>query len=323
MKLLFVGDVMLGRGVNEVLKKESPQYVWGNTLPIFRQADLRICNLECVLSDRGQRWQKPAKAFYFRSDAKNVEVLKTAGIDIVSNANNHALDFGYEALSDMLHLLDEQGIAHAGAGNDKQAAAQAAIVGRLGFLAFTDNEPKWEASKDKGGTLFFPVDADDQRATDFFSQVKQLKKKVDFLIVSAHWGPNWGYRPQSNHISFAHSLIDAGADVIFGHSCHVFQGVEIYKGRPILYSTGDFIDDYAVDVTERNDESFIFMVEINDDNDIASLRLYPTVIENFQANLAEKKRAEKIAQKMIELCDEFKTRAVWEADNGLLLITNK
>ncbi|CAG0989427.1 partial putative polyglutamine synthesis accessory protein, partial [Anaerolineae bacterium] len=116
MKFLFVGDVMLGRLVNDILQERPPAYPWGDNLPIFRDADIRICNLECVISDRGTPWTITPKVFHFRSDARNVKTLKIAGINVVSLANNHALDYGYQALFDMLKILDNAGIHRAGAG---------------------------------------------------------------------------------------------------------------------------------------------------------------------------------------------------------------
>lgn len=86
---------------------------------------------------------------------------------------------------------------------------------------------------------------------NFLRHIENLQKEVDFLIVSAHWGSNWGYYPPKEHISIGHAMIDAGADLIFGHSCHVFRGIEVYKNRPIIYSTGDFIADYAIDEIEK------------------------------------------------------------------------
>lgn len=312
MRFLFVGDVMLGRLVNDVLQGESAAYPWGNTLPVFRDADVRICNLECVISDRGSPWAVTPKVFHFRSDLRNVGVLKTAGIDSVSLANNHTLDFEYEAMFEMLKILDNAGIHHAGAGIDIDEASRPArwkINGKtIGFIAFTDNEPDWEATKEKPGIFYVPIDIQDDRAKMLFEIIRTTKKEVHFLIVSTHWGPNWGYRPQPNHISFGHHLIDAGADIVFGHSCHVFQCIEIYRGRPIIYSAGDFVDDYAVDEIERNDESFIFTVEARD-SQICKLRLYPTMISNFQAEMARHADAERIVSKMQKLCTEFKTPA--------------
>jgi poly-gamma-glutamate capsule biosynthesis protein CapA/YwtB (metallophosphatase superfamily) len=323
LKIIFVGDIMLGRLVNQVLKNESLSYPWGNTLPIFEKADLRIGNLECVISDRGSPWNVTPKVFHFRSDAKNVETLKTAGINGVSLANNHTLDFEYEGMFEMLRILDDAGIYHAGAGANLQDAARPALFEvsgkKIALIAFSDNEPGWEATSERPGIFHVPTDPEDNRAKDLFERVRQTGNEVDILIASAHWGPNWGYRPRKNQISFGYRLIDAGADIVFGHSCHVFQGIELYQGRPILYSTGDFVDDYAVDEIDRNDESFIFTTEISDDKTF-QLRLYPILIRHFQARLAEKNGAKKIALKMEKLCRELNTTARWHEEESYLEI---
>ena len=109
---------MLGRLVNEVLRREPPESPWGDTLPLFQQADWRMCNLECVLSDRGSPWDETPKAFHFRSDARNVAVLQAARINAVSLANNHSLDYGYDAMLECLHVLDQAGTQRAGAGRN-------------------------------------------------------------------------------------------------------------------------------------------------------------------------------------------------------------
>ena len=121
-ELLLLGDCMLGRLVNEVLENSEPDYPWGDTLPILHSADWLFCNLECVISDQGTPWSAYPKAFHFRSAAKNIAVLKSARADAVSVANNHVLDFGYEALSEMLEILDRAGIVHSGAGLDHEQA---------------------------------------------------------------------------------------------------------------------------------------------------------------------------------------------------------
>jgi poly-gamma-glutamate capsule biosynthesis protein CapA/YwtB (metallophosphatase superfamily) len=323
MKILLVGDVMLGRLVNEVLKTKPLKFPWGDTLPIFTKADYRLCNLECVISDIGRPWSKPAKLFHFRSDSKNIQVLKAANIDAVSLANNHALDFEYDALFQMLYLLSQNGISRAGAGKDLSEAAGLSIceiVGtKIGLISFTDNEPVWEATKDKPGIFYVPIKLEDPRAQNLLEIVNQAKKKIDFLIVSAHWGPNWGHYPPDDHQAFARALIDAGVDIIYGHSPHIFRGIEIYNQRPILYSTGNFIDDYAVDEVERNDQSFIFIIETKG-KEVSGLKIYPTVIRNFQALKAKTPEAEEIMNKMVQLCSELGTQAVWKPKEDCLEI---
>jgi poly-gamma-glutamate synthesis protein (capsule biosynthesis protein) len=323
MKLLFVGDVMLGRLVNQVLKREPPEYPWGDTLTVLRQADCRICNLECVVSDRGRPWGLTPKAFHFRSDAKNVSALTAAGITAVSVANNHTLDFEYDAMFKMLRILDRAGIRHAGAGENLGRASQPALLeisdARIGLVAFTDNEPGWEATDLSPGVFYVPIDLRDARAAKLLETVRNTKGEVDLLILSAHWGGNWGYSPPSNHRLFARALIDAGADIIFGHSCHVVRGVEIYQGRPILYSSGNFIDDYAVDEIERNDRSLIFMLE-TEAGTLTRIRLYPTVIRRYQARMAAGAESEEIAAKMRQLCADLNTTAGWREKDRCLEI---
>lgn len=323
MRMLLTGDVMLGRLVNQALKHRDPDYVWGDTLPLFRAGDVRICNLECVLSDRGRPWSAPPKVFHFRSDAKNAAALAAAGIDMVSIANNHVLDYEYVALLDMLDLLERTGIRYAGAGRNRDEARRPAVLERNGkrvaMIAVTDNEPHWEATAELPGTFYTPINTDDQRAAELLALVSETAKHAAILIVSLHWGPNWGYDPPGEHVMFARALIDAGADVVFGHSPHVFRGIEIYKEKPILYSAGDFIDDYAVDEIERNDESFVFTIDA-EEHSVIEITLYPTLISGFQARRADPGSARRIAAKMQALCGKLGTRSSWNAAGQRLLI---
>ncbi len=323
VRLAFVGDVMLGRMVNDRLRHVDPGYPWGDTKSLFRIADWRACNLECVISDRGRPWSQTPKAFHFRSDAKNVSVLKAAAIDAVSVANNHTLDFEYDAMLEMLRLLDRNGIHRAGAGIDLAEAMRPSISTAngisLAMIAFTDNEPEWQAGPQTPGLFYLPIDVSDERAEALFTTVKETRKRADLVVVSAHWGPNWGYEPPAAHVRFAHALIDAGADIVFGHSGHVFQGIEIYNRRPILYCTGNFVDDYAVDEIDRNDESFVFALEYRSSL-MHRILLHPTVIENCQARRARGERARSIASKMERLCAQLGTQASWLEDASILEI---
>ena len=320
-RLAMVGDVMLGRGVNEILHHASVNYPWGNLLHLFGEANFRICNLECALSDRGEPW--PDKAFHFRTDTKNVAVLGAAHFNAVSLANNHALDFGFEALSDTLTILDGAGIAHAGAGKNIAEAFRPAIARAgartIGLVAFTDNEPDWEAGPHRPGIAYVPADFAEERARFLFDTIEQARTNCDILVVAAHWGPNWGYEPPPRQVPFARRMIDLGADVVFGHSGHVFRAVEIYRGRPILYCAGNFVDDYAVDEVERNDESFIFFTDIGPAGP-SRLRLYPTLIAGCQAFLAPANRAGEIAHKMKRLCAKIGTQTLWHEPERYLEI---
>lgn len=310
LKLLLVGDVMLGRLVNECLQKEAPRYPWGDTLPLFQKADWRACNLECVISDHGTPWARSPKAFHFRSDARNLAVLKAAQIDAVSLANNHTLDFNHRGMAEMLRLLDQTHVAHSGAGLNAEDATRLAVSEvkgvRIGLLSFTDNEPGWEAGPEHPGVYYVPVDHPDERTADLLRRVRAAGAEVDVLIIAAHWGGNWGCHPPEKHVTLAHDLIRAGAHVIFGHSAHVCRGVEIFERGLILYSTGDFVDDYAVDPIERNDRSWAFEVHV-ENKQVRSLHLHPTVIRECQARLAGKAEAQAMIAGMKELCAQMGT----------------
>lgn len=323
MELAFVGDVMLGREVNEHLRFVAAATPWDDTLPLLAPADLRIANLECALSDRGSPWMPEHKAFHFRSDSKNVAVLTAARIDAVSLANNHALDFGEDALLDTLTILERAGIACAGAGIDAAHAMQAARLRhnglRVALLACTDNEPTWAAGPRCPGVWYVPIDAGDRRARVLLRAVERERPDADIVIVALHWGSNWGRAPEPGQAAFARALIDAGADVIYGHSPHVFRGIGIYRGRPVLYGTGDFIDDYAVSPTEPNDESFVFTLAFERAAP-RRLHLYPTLIDACQAHRARGDRARDIAMKMRALCAALGVEAQWQADDRLEIV---
>ncbi|WP_048810076.1 CapA family protein [Candidatus Methylacidiphilum infernorum] len=323
MRIILVGDVMLGRKVDEWLEKADFSYPWGDLLPLFRCADWKGCNLECVMTDLDQPEDLPPKIFRFSSKLKNIEVLKEAGIRAVSLANNHVLDWGTEALAEMLDGLDALGILHSGAGMNREECRRPAVDHihgfKIGFLAFSDNEPSWEASESKPGIHYVPIEPNDPRAKFLFKLVQKTKSQVDFLIVSAHWGPNWGFEVPSEHLDFAHRLIENGADLVYGHSPHVFRAVEVFHGKVVLYSCGDFIDDYSVDPYFRNDWSFVFLLGIEKAK-IVSVRLFPVVISNFRAQKAKGREAREILEKMVSLCRALGTTVHWEKEKAYGLI---
>ncbi len=319
MLIALLGDVMLGRLVNERLRRAGAEYPWGDTDSVLRRADLTVANLECVLAAGGE--PEPGKVFHFRSDPKNVASLRTAGIGMVSLANNHVLDYGAGAFREMLPALDSAGILHAGAGLDGDAARRPAVRRvsgtAVGLIAFTDNQPDWEA--DRGpGVFYVPAVGSDRRVTELLELVRRTKARVELLIVSAHWGPNWGSGAPPEHRELGRALIEAGADVVYGHSPHIFRGVELFRNRPIIYSAGDFVDDYAVDPLERNDQSFIFLLSA-DGGTPRTLSLHPTLITDFQVRLAGRS-SRQIAERMQRLSRHLGTASSWDAAGGFLEI---
>jgi len=306
---------MLGRGVNEVLKSGlRPEQPWGNVLPLLGSADLRIINLECALTDHTQQWTRTSKVFHFRADPCAVEVLKAARVDCCSLANNHTLDFEERGLLDTLKHLEEAGIEYAGAGRDEEEAARPAFLeartsraGRVALVAFTDNEPPFAAGPDRPGTNYLRVSLEPEVLDRVETAITSARAEgASIVVFSNHWGPNMVERPNALFRRFARAVIDRGADVYYGHSAHLFQGVEIYRGRPILYDTGDFIDDYAVDERLRNDRSFLFKVSLEGSR-LRRLELFPVKLHYARTELAAGDEKEATFDRMESLSGEMGT----------------
>src|SRR5215204_716535 len=324
--LALMGDVMLGRRVAEALNYHmGPEEPWGSVMALLDAADLRIINLECAITDNGQPWTRTAKVFHFRAPPSAIETLRTARIDACSLANNHTLDFEEQGLLDTLEHLDAADIRHAGAGRNQEEAVDPAILivpaehtHRVALLAFTDNEPSFAAGPDRPGTNYLPVSLRPEvlrRVERAVSTVREMG--VDTVVFSNHWGPNMVQRPKEIFRRFARAVIDLGVDIYYGHSAHVFQGVEIYHGKPILYDTGDFIDDYAVNRKLRNDWSFFFRVSVEEGR-FERLDLIPVKLSYARVDLATGGEREIILDRMEHLSAEMGT--VFARRKGALML---
>jgi poly-gamma-glutamate capsule biosynthesis protein CapA/YwtB (metallophosphatase superfamily) len=362
MQILFAGDVMLGRLVNKVLANAQFTYVWGDTIDIIKRADFSLINLECPVSSKGKEWNKTFKVFHFRANLDAIQVLNSASIDYVSLANNHILDYDIEALLDTLDILDKNNISHSGAGRNLKEAVKPAIIEkklkpkpsnnhdsyynvdneevnnndskntiRIGLISLTDNEPEWEAKYDQAGINYIPTALDpDRYYYRLQNYIENAKKQSDLVIVSSHVGPHFRETPSMKYVNFAHKIIDFGADIYWGHSNHMPQGIELYKhndsNKIILYDCGDFIDDYAIDSNYRNDLSFIFLLHFlmdknhklsnnnrNNGNILlqnSMIELIPTKISNFMVNTipVDDNDADLIIKRMTKRCSSLGTK---------------
>jgi poly-gamma-glutamate capsule biosynthesis protein CapA/YwtB (metallophosphatase superfamily) len=306
--LALTGDVMLGRGVNETLRATRPEGPWGDVLPLLASADLRVINLECAITEHERPWSRTFKVFHFRADPPAVEVLRAARVDACSLANNHTLDFEEQGLLDTLAHLEAAGIRYAGAGRNLEEAARPVLLeGGVALVAFTDNEPPFAAGPDKPGTNYLPISVEPEvlrRVEEAMEAAREAGART--IVFSNHWGPNMVERPRESFRRFARAVMDRGADVYYGHSAHVFQGVEIHRGKPILYDTGDFIDDYAVDPSLRNDRSFLFRVSM-EGGDLERLELFPVALPYARVELAKGAEREAIIDRMASLSAEMGT----------------
>lgn len=236
--LVAVGDVCLARGVERRMVERGRGYPFAAMKTTLRAADIAFCNLECCLATTG----KPVpKKYNFRGHPRGALALREAGFDVVSLANNHSLDYGKPALAETLRHLSAQNIVVSGAGATLAEAHRLRILSvkglRIGFLSYiglfpaavplTKNEPA--------------VAMADLRLIR--RDVCAARPKVDFLVVSLHAGEEYKFKHAARQAAMAHSAVDSGADLVIGHHPHVVQDSEVYRGKPIYYSLGNFVFD--------------------------------------------------------------------------------
>jgi poly-gamma-glutamate capsule biosynthesis protein CapA/YwtB (metallophosphatase superfamily) len=282
--LMLAGDVMTGRGIDQVLRHPSapglfeshvrdargyvrlaervngpiaapvaPGYVWGDALAEIECAapDLRIVNLETAVTTSIEAW--PGKGIHYRMHPANVDCLSAARIDCCVLANNHVLDWGRTGLLETLQSLHNAGLRTAGAGTDGDAAWAPAVLPLptsdhvlvFGLAAQSSGVPAgWAAGPRRCGVALLP-DLSDETARTLADDVARRRNAVDRVVISIHWGGNWGLEVPGAHREFAHRLIDlSAADIVHGHSSHHPMRIEVYRGKLILYGCGDLINDY-------------------------------------------------------------------------------
>jgi poly-gamma-glutamate capsule biosynthesis protein CapA/YwtB (metallophosphatase superfamily) len=303
MRLALAGDTMLGRGVAEELGRRQPDsFVDRAIVEITRAADLFVLNLECCISERGE--PVPGKIFTFRAPPAAIEVLHHLGVDCVTLANNHALDYGRDALLDTLAHLRKAGIAYAGAGEDVEEVRLPVVVRGLPIVAFADHEPDFAAGPDRPGIAF----------ADILQGVPAwLRECAPGALICPHWGPNMEPSPLPHVRVAARELREAGAALVAGTSAHVFQGVE----GNVLYDLGDFLDDYARDPVLRNDFGLLFLVELEPDGP-RRIEAVPLKLDYAFTRLARGDETDWIRKRFHAACTQFGTDVLGE--NGRLVI---
>ncbi len=277
MRLILAGDAMLGRGVDERLRQVGPASGLAALAPLFARGDAAFANLECAVAGPDAHYRGAPKAFLFRASPGTLQALASVGVDLVSLANNHALDAGVEGLRQTLDALAATGLTPVGAGADAAAAWTPAILERggtrLGMVAACDHQPDFAAGPERPGIAF--LDRDDRLSeAHLLRVVARLASQVDHVVVGLHWQPNWVRRVTADTRALARSLVAAGARVVWGHSPHHLQGVELIGRSAVLYGTGSLIDDYALEPSFRNDRQLLYELELAA-GEVRSVRAHP------------------------------------------------
>jgi len=308
LQIGLLGDVMLGRRVGEaLLSGAEPAELWDPQLrSLAGSLDLVICNLECCLSARGAPTTLIAdKPFFFRAPPQAVAALEAIGAGVVGLANNHILDFGEDAGADTPALLAAHGIATAGAGIDVRAARAPAIVERggrrIGVLALADHPGRYAASAERFGIAYARLRDGPPRW--LLHDVAALRRGCDIVVVFIHWGPNMSTRPAAWQRAVAAALRAAGADLIAGHSAHVFHGVGFEQRRPVLYDLGGALDDYGTDPLLRNDLGVLAIWR--PDEVEGGLELVGLTLDYCHTRLAAGEEAAWIAARLRRACSEL------------------
>jgi poly-gamma-glutamate capsule biosynthesis protein CapA/YwtB (metallophosphatase superfamily) len=308
--LALAGDTMLGRSVARTLATTPPEaLVAPEVRAALGQADLVVLNLECCISERGRRWEAPGKPFFFRAPPRAVELLALLGTDCVTLANNHALDYGYDALADTLKHLAGAGIAAVGAGPDLERARRPATLAagglRVTVIGVTDHPSDFAAAPDRPGVAFADLG---HRVPDWLLESVRAAD-AEVRLVTPHWGPNMTSAPVGHVRRAAAALVEAGATLVAGHSAHVPHGV----AGPVLYDLGDFLDDYRVDPKLRNDLGLLFLVTL-DGRGPVRLEALPLKLEFCHTRLATGSDAAWIRGRFRAACAALGTMVEENAD---------
>jgi poly-gamma-glutamate capsule biosynthesis protein CapA/YwtB (metallophosphatase superfamily) len=360
--LLLIGDVMLGRGVDQILPHpgdpelrepvmtDARDYVglaeqvngriprpvaftwpWGDALGVVDEAapDARILNLETSVTRRGTF--DPAKRIHYRMHPDNLPALSVARPDVCTVANNHVLDFGQSGLRETLASLAAAGLPTAGAGADAAGARRPAavplddgtrvLVFAMG-MASSGIPPAWGAMPHRPGVHLLPA-ATGAAARRVGDLVRAHTAPRDVVVVSLHWGSNWGYGVSREQRALAHALIDSGVDVVFGHSSHHPRPVEVHRGRVILYGCGDGIDDYEGITSHRSfrpDLRLLHLVTVAPGTGaVTGVRMVPVQARRMRLERATSEDADWLGATLDRISRPFGSRVVATPADGLSL----
>jgi poly-gamma-glutamate synthesis protein (capsule biosynthesis protein) len=362
LTLFLCGDVMLGRGVDQILPHpgdpelrervvtDARHYVrfaelvngpipqpasfswpWGDAVEVLDDSapDARVINLETTVTRSAEFGL--GKPVHYRMNPDNLPSLLVARPDACALANNHALDLGPTGLQETLDALAGAGLRAVGAGRDAVEAWQPAAIsppgeGRALVLscgAASSGIPAGWAATTTGPGVAFLTSLCDTVADDIIGRVREVKQPGDVVVVSIHWGSNWGYEVDHDQVRFAHRLIDGGVDVIHGHSSHHPRPIEVYRGKLVLYGCGDFIDDYeGIGGYEifRDDLRLMYLASVaQDSGTLAALRIVPMQVSKMRLRHASTRDSEWLCDALETMSGDFGCQVSCLPD-GVLLV---
>ena len=360
--IFLAGDVMTGRGVDQILPVPSkpelyedfvkratdyvalaarvhgpiqspvaPAYIWGDALPVLQQVKpaASLVNLETSVTVSDDVWL--GKGVNYRMHPANIGCIQAAHVDVCALANNHVLDFGRSGLAETLDVLHRAGIRTAGAARDLDEArrpARFALAGGASLLVLAFGSESsgipaaWAAGPSRSG-VYLLEDLSMRTADVITAQVSASKRPGDIVIVSVHWGSNWGYEVDPEQVAFAHRLIEGGVDVVHGHSSHHVRPIEVYEGKLILYGCGDLINDYeGITGHEdwRGDLGAMYFASITpQDGLLAALRVVPMHMRKLRLTRPAQADEPLLADILSRISRPFGSRFKWHKTGTIML----
>jgi poly-gamma-glutamate capsule biosynthesis protein CapA/YwtB (metallophosphatase superfamily) len=352
--LALAGDVMLGRGIDQILPhpgdptlweshvRDARDYVrlaevvngpipvpvdmrwpWGDALEVLAATgpDVRIVNLETAVTYGGDA--VPSKGIHYRMHPANLPCLAAAGPDVCVLANNHVLDFGRGGLADTLEHLTGAGLRPVGAGRNEEAAWRPATVqtrgARVAIVAFgtpsSGIPSSWAAAGDRSGVAYLP-----SLSRAAVTRIASSVRTGDIVVASVHWGTNWGYTVDDEQARFAHALIDAGVHVVHGHSSHHPRPIELYRGGLILYGCGDLINDYegiGGYAVYRDELRLLYLATLDPAAGLQELRMAPLHARRMRLEHAARDECWWLAAVLDRVSRELGTRVACDSDGML------
>jgi poly-gamma-glutamate synthesis protein (capsule biosynthesis protein) len=313
--LILVGDIMLSRGVDITIRSKGYLYPFKNIAEVTNSAEVTFGNLESPLSTRGV---KGDQIYSFRGNPEAVKGLLYAGFKVLNLANNHSYDYGRKAFEETLEILKKNKIQTIGAGRNLTEARKPAIFDlgdlKITFLGYDLSPGAFPAGQDHPGVA-------KARHAWIIKDLEKVKESVDFVIVSFHWGIEYRDFPTGYQQSLAHMAVDCGADMVVGHHPHTFQGIELYKGKLISYSLGNFVFDQK---DLKNNQSIILRVTFNQEG-LLKAEIIPIEMVTFPRSpkIAEGEMAQEILNRLRIDSSIFGTEFEFLNGRGYIIINDE
>ncbi len=322
-KLLAGGDACLGRQMPDYITQLGVKRPFEKIHKLTNEADIFLINLECVISSVGHfNYVGGKRPFYYRANPIVINALVASGINAVMTANNHSLDYGEKALSEQKELLYSCNIANPGSGNTIEEAASACFIEIddviVAIISIDSENNKLKANVGKIGIA--TGETYNEVAQILAGSIAQARQYADLIIVSPHWGANWKNTPTQERINLAHCIIDAGADLIIGHSAHILQGIEVYKNKPIIYDMGTILFDRISQ--DKMQYSAVFDFEFSK-NGFTKLKVHPLRLQRGRVTLAAAADIEYINKLLKDLSQMPHSQVDFKDNQGVLTLDFK